>query len=140
MNAKLQQGRQKARERAKDPFLTQRYAYQLLRLRLSAADRAQVVAFHDQNAAALEAPSNSLTWRALVPSGGAARRGPARPGAPRARARELNLPPLAGPVANALRSQSDADWKGGESRSPRALRTSSRCGGSWACVSPEPWA
>lgn len=50
--------------RARDPFLRQRYAFLLLRLRFHLGDWPDVVAFHAAYAAALEGPSAALRWRA----------------------------------------------------------------------------
>ncbi len=61
--AALQTNGEKALARAKDPFLRQRYAFLLLRLRFHRQDWDGVVRFSDANAATLGGPSASLRWR-----------------------------------------------------------------------------
>lgn len=60
--------------RATDPFLKQRYAFALLRLRFYRKDFAAVLAFAAANALVLEGPSPSLKWRAKEYVAGALRR------------------------------------------------------------------
>jgi hypothetical protein len=62
--AALQANGEKALARAKDPFLRQRYAFLLLRLRFHRQDWDGAVRFHDANASTLAGPSVSLRWRA----------------------------------------------------------------------------
>jgi hypothetical protein len=62
--AALQANGESAFGRAKLPFLRQRYAFQLLRLRFYRDDWKGVVSFHDKQRKALEGPSDNLKWRA----------------------------------------------------------------------------
>jgi hypothetical protein len=61
--APLQANGEKALARAKDPFLRQRYAFLLLRLRFHRQDWDGVVRFLDANATTLAGPSEALHWR-----------------------------------------------------------------------------
>ena len=62
--AALQANGESAFGRAKLPFLRQRYAFQLMRLRFYRDDWKGVVSFHDKQRKALEGPSDNLKWRA----------------------------------------------------------------------------
>lgn len=53
----------KAAAKTKDPFLAQRYAFQVMRTMFYRRDWREAIAFHDQWAKVLSAPSNDLAWR-----------------------------------------------------------------------------
>lgn len=59
---------------AKDAFLAQRYAYQLMRVSFYRRDWPAVIAFWDKNAAAVSGPSNDIAARARYYLAGALRR------------------------------------------------------------------
>lgn len=65
---------QAARRAAKDPFLAQRYAFQVIRVLFYQRDWKATIAFHDQNARQLAAPSQELAWSARMYLAGALRR------------------------------------------------------------------
>ncbi len=110
--AVLQVAGEKQLTQVEDPFLRQRYAFQLLRLRFHRRDWPAVVAYHKEAAALLDGPSAALRWRARHYLAGALRRS--------GQVAQANLelmrifvafPPLAGAVAHDFKPLEDKDWK-----------------------------
>lgn len=110
--AALQRGGDKALARTSDPFLRQRYAFQLLRLRFHRQGWDDVVAFHVANAAALEGPSASLRWRARYYLAGAYWRTKrfAQANLELARIR-AGFPPLAAQTLRDFHPMEESDWQ-----------------------------
>ncbi|MCW5804669.1 MAG: hypothetical protein KIT31_20020 [Deltaproteobacteria bacterium] len=95
----------------KDPFLAQRYAFQILRLLFYQRDWAGAVAFFDLNAAAFATPSTALLFQARYYLAGALARGKhtARSNLELARI-HASYPPLAAVAAEEFKPRQDADW------------------------------
>jgi hypothetical protein len=107
----LQANGEKAFQRTRIPFLRQRYAFQLLRLRFYRNDWTGVAAFHDQQRAALERPSTSLKWRARHYLAGALAHDGQRAKANLLLARiHAGSPALAPAAALDFRPMEQADW------------------------------
>jgi hypothetical protein len=103
----------KALARAKSPFLRQRYAFQLLRLRFYMRDWPGTVAFLDKNRAALEGPAQSLKWRAQYYVAGALLKMNERPRANLLLARvHAGWPALASVAAQDFQPMQQRDWEG----------------------------
>ena len=101
-----------ALDRAKDGFLRQRYAFQLLRLRFYRRDWPGAVAFHQANTAVLDGPSESLRWRARYYLAGALKRSGSLGRANLELARIFaRFTPLAGPAAMDFRPVEEKDWQ-----------------------------
>ncbi len=97
---------------AKDPFLAQRYAFQLVRELFYEKRYDEVIALVDKQAAALAAPSESLRWRARYYLAGALMRTKQRPRGNLELARiHAGSWELAGPAANDFRPMEEADWR-----------------------------
>ncbi len=97
---------------ARDRFLQQRYAYQVLRLMFYQRDWANAVAFFDRNQASLAGPSADLAWRARYYAAGASRRTGNRARANLELARIIaGYPALANIAANDFKPMEQADWK-----------------------------
>ncbi|MGE5183365.1 MAG: hypothetical protein ACM31C_14945 [Acidobacteriota bacterium] len=97
---------------ARDRFLQQRYAYQVLRLVFYQRDWAAAVAFYDHNQAALAGPSADLAWRARYYLAGASRRAGNRARANLELARIVaGYPALGNVAANDFKPMEEADWK-----------------------------
>ncbi|MBS2025349.1 MAG: hypothetical protein JST92_23355 [Deltaproteobacteria bacterium] len=106
------QGGEGAFARAKEPFLKQRYGFQLLRLRFYAKDFAGLVAFADANTAALAGPSKPLRFRGLHYVAGSLLRLGNRPRANLELARaHAGLPSLGGLTAADFSPRNDDEWK-----------------------------
>jgi len=110
--ATLQANGEKALSRAKDPFLRQRYAFLLLRLRFHRQDWDGVVRFSDANAATLGGPSASLRWRSRYYVAGAHWRTKryARANLELARIHAA-YPPLDSATIRDFHPMEDADWR-----------------------------
>ena len=107
----LQANGEKALQRTQLPFLRQRYAFQLLRLRFYRNDWKGVAAFYDQHRAALEAPSQNLKWRARHYLAGALAHDGQRAKANLLLARiHAGSPALAPAAALDFRPMEQADW------------------------------
>jgi hypothetical protein len=101
----------KALARAKSPFLRQRYAFQLLRLRFYMHDWPGAVAFLDRNRAPLEGPSQGLKWRAQYYAAGALLKMNERPRANLLLARvHGGWPALAAVAAQDFQPMQQDDW------------------------------
>jgi hypothetical protein len=99
-------------KKTKDPFLAQRYAFQIVRIRFYQRDWAGVVAFFDRNSARLARPSADLAWRARYYAAGALRRSGALARANVELARvHAGSPALAPAAAQDFQPMEDADWK-----------------------------
>jgi hypothetical protein len=102
----------KALARARLPFLRQRYAFQLLRLRFYMHDWRGAVAFAEQNRAALDAPSPGLKWRAQYYAAGALLKLGERPRANLVLARvHAGWPALATAAAQDFQPMQQDDWQ-----------------------------
>lgn len=98
--------------RAKDPFLKQRYAFQLLRLRFYNSDRAGVLAWFDAEQKALAGPSTALAWRARYYAAGAAIRAGDRARGNLELARvHVGFPTLGPVTANDFSPSQESDWR-----------------------------
>jgi hypothetical protein len=98
--------------RTTDPFLRQRYAFQLLRLRFYARPPTEVVSFYAAEANALEAPSPALTWRARYYLAGAQRKAGNLAEANLWLARiHASSAALASAAASDFQPVEDADWR-----------------------------
>ncbi len=97
---------------ARDPFLKQRHAFQVLRLLFYRRDWAGAIGFHQQQGGALAAPSSDLAWRARYYLAGALRRTGdlARANLELARV-HVGSPALAGAAAQDFRPMEDVDWR-----------------------------
>ena len=96
----------------KDPFLAQRYAFQIIRIQFYQRDYAGLVEFFDKNSAKLEKPSGDLAWRARYYVAGALRRGGNRPRANLELARiHAGWPDLAAVTAQDFEPLEEADWR-----------------------------
>jgi hypothetical protein len=103
---------QAAMKAAREPFLVQRYAFQVLRITFYERDWAAAVAFYDKNAAVLSTPSTDLAWRARYYMAGAAKRGGNRARANLELARiSAGYEPLASVAAEDFKPMEDTDWK-----------------------------
>jgi hypothetical protein len=108
----LQAAGEQALRRAKVPFLRQRYAFQLLRLRFYRKDWRGVLAFHQENQEALAGPSAALRWRALSYFAGALRRTGQTARANLLFARiHAGWPALAVPAAQDFQPMEEEDWQ-----------------------------
>ena len=97
---------------ARDRFLAQRYAYQVLRVMFYQRDWANAVAFFDKNLATLNGPSNDIAWRARYYAAGASRRAGNRARANLELARiNAAYPPLQAVTADDFKPLEDSDWK-----------------------------
>jgi hypothetical protein len=107
----LLDGGQKALARARSPFLRQRYAFQLVRLRFYTSDWVGVVTFCDGNRGALESPAPSLKWRAQYYAAGALLKMNQRARANLTLARvHGGWPALASVTAQDFQPMQQADW------------------------------
>ena len=99
-------------KKTKDPFLAQRYAFQIARIEFYQHDWNGLVAFFDKNTAKLSKPSDDLAWRARYYVAGALRqRGDlARANVELARI-HVGSPALAAVAAQDFRPLEEADWK-----------------------------
>jgi hypothetical protein len=110
--AALQRAGEKAFAAAKDPFLRQRYAFLLLRLRFHRQDWPGAMSFFEANAAALEAPSTSLRWRARYYLAGAHWRSKRYAEANLELARVATAAPgLAGSAVRDFHPLEESDWQ-----------------------------
>jgi hypothetical protein len=102
----------KALARAELPFLRQRYAFQLVRLRFYAHDWPGVVTFSQDNHSALESPAPSLKWRAQYYVAGALLKMNQRARANLTLARvHARWPALASVTAQDFQPMQQADWQ-----------------------------
>ncbi len=110
--AALERGGDAALARAKDPFLKQRYAFLLMRLRFYRGDWPSAAAFYQANAAVLDGPSESLRFRARYYLAGALKRagqlGRANLELARIHAR---FPALSGAAARDFQPAEEKDWQ-----------------------------
>ena len=97
---------------AKEPFLAQRYAFQIVRGLFYQRDWTGAVAFFDKSSARLERPSSDLAWRARYYVAGALRRSGnlARANLELARI-HAGAPALAGVAAQDFQPMEEADWR-----------------------------
>jgi len=97
---------------AKDPFMKQRYAFAVVRALFYRQERAPLIAFHDQNAAALAGPSEDLKWRARHYLAGALRKEGKldRSSLELARIHGAYMP-LSGAAVHDFDFAEEADWK-----------------------------
>ena len=103
---------QAAMKAAREPFLAQRYAFQVLRILFYQRDWAAAVAFFDKNQSVLSAPSADLAWRARYYLAGAAKRGGNRARGNLELARiSSGYAPLANVAAEDFKPMEDSDWK-----------------------------
>lgn len=99
--------------RTTDPFLRQRYAFQLLRLRFYSRPPADLVSFYAEQASALEGPSSALMWRARYYLAGAERKAGHLAEANLWLARiHASSAALASAAASDFQPVEDADWRG----------------------------
>jgi hypothetical protein len=102
----------KALARAKMPFLRQRYAFQLARLRFYTQDWPDVVSFCQKNRTALDSPAPSLKWRAQYYVAGALLQMNERARANLTLARiHAGWPALASVTAQDFKPMQQDDWK-----------------------------
>jgi hypothetical protein len=107
----LQANGEKALQRTQLPFLRQRYAFQLLRLRFYRNDWKGVAAFYEKQRVVLEAPSQNLKWRARHYLAGALAHDGQRAKANLLLARiHAGSPALAPAAALDFRPMEQADW------------------------------
>ena len=103
---------QAAMKAAREPFLAQRYAFQVLRILFYQRDWAGAVAFYDKNGSVLAGPSKDLSWRARYYLAGAAKRSGNRARGNLELARiSTGYEPLANVAAQDFKPVEDADWK-----------------------------
>jgi len=103
---------QTAMKAAREPFLAQRYAFQVLKILFYQHDWNGAVAFFDKNQSVLSAPSNDLAWRARYYMAGAAKRGGNRARGNLELARiSTGYEPLANVAAEDFKPMEDTDWK-----------------------------
>lgn len=97
---------------AKEPFLAQRYAFQVVRVLFYQHDWATLIAFFDKSSAQLERPSSDLAYRARYYVAGALRRSGnlARANLELARI-HAGAPALAAAAAQDFRPMEEADWR-----------------------------
>ncbi|MBN1610583.1 MAG: hypothetical protein JW940_28390, partial [Polyangiaceae bacterium] len=96
----------------RDPFLRQRYAFQLLRLLFYRRAFSDVIAFDRDNHGTLGAPSVDLSWRARYYAAGALMRTGRRALANFELARiHARYAPLAGAAADDFQPMEEADWQ-----------------------------
>ena len=97
---------------ARDPFMSQRYAYQLMRVSFYRRDWPATIAFFDKNTAALSTPSTDIAARAHYYLAGALRRNgnAARANLEFARVHAMSKA-LAGAAAEDFKPQDEADWR-----------------------------
>jgi hypothetical protein len=97
---------------AKEPFLAQRYGFQLLRLLFYARSWSELRDTHDRQARTLAGPSVDLAWRARYYLAGAllAEGQRARANLELARV-HAGYPPLAGAAANDFSPREETDWR-----------------------------
>lgn len=97
---------------AREPFLAQRYAFQLMRVMFYQQRWADVIELGDKQAAALAAPSVDLGWRARYYLAGALLRGGQRARGNLELARiHAGYADLSGTAANDFRPLEEADWR-----------------------------
>jgi hypothetical protein len=108
----LQRNGEKSFALAKEPFLRQRYAFLLLRLRFYRQDWLGVVTFSKAQATVLEGPSVNLRWRARYYLAGAHRRSSdyAESNLELARV-AASAPGLAGSAVRDFQPVEEADWQ-----------------------------
>jgi hypothetical protein len=107
----LQANGEKALSRAKHPFLVQRYAHALLRLRFYRENWKDAVEYFRQNESILSAPSMNLKWRAQYYVAGALRKLGDRATANLMLARiHEGAPSLAGVAVQDFAPMQEADW------------------------------
>lgn len=96
---------------AKEPFLAQRYAFQVVRVLFYQHDWTTLIAFFDKSSAQLERPSSELAWRARYYVAGALRRSGnlARANLELARI-HAGAPALATAAAQDFQPMEEADW------------------------------
>ena len=95
-----------------DPFLQQRYAFQLLRLRFYRRKWREVIAFHDRSAAVLAEPSQSLRALSLHYLAGALQRSGERARSSLALARiYASYPPLRAAAVSAFSPLEEKEWQ-----------------------------
>lgn len=107
---------------AREAFLTQRYAFQIVRIQFYQRDYAGLVAFFDKSSAQLERPSADLAWRARYYVAGALRKhgNLARANLELSRI-HTGSEALAGAAAQDFQPMEDSDWREAlrQARTPR---------------------
>jgi hypothetical protein len=103
---------QRGLKAARDPFIAQRYAFQVMRILFYQRNWKGAVTFFNQNVGKLEAPSVDLGWRAHYYMAGALQRAgdPARAYLESARI-HAGYAPLSGQILEEFRPDEDASWQ-----------------------------
>jgi hypothetical protein len=97
---------------ARDGFMKQRYAFQVLRILFYQRDWRGAVAFYDRSVAALATPSQDLAWRSRYYVAGASRRAGNLPRANLELARiHASYGPLETGAAEDFQPMEESDWK-----------------------------
>jgi outer membrane protein W len=103
---------QRGLKAAKEPFLQQRYAFAVVRALFYRQDWPATIAFFDNNAALLSAPSEDLTWRARFYVAGALRKSGQAGRANLELARiHAGYTPLAGAAVFDFKPAEEVDWQ-----------------------------
>jgi tetratricopeptide (TPR) repeat protein len=102
----------RAGARSREPFLAQRYAFQLVRLLFYQRRWSEVIEAFDKHVTLLAAPSVDLSWRARYYAAGALLRSGQRARGNLELARiHAGYAPLAGVAANDFRPMEESDWR-----------------------------
>lgn len=97
---------------AREPFLVQRYGFQLMKVLFYQRSWAEVIELAEKQAAQLAAPSQDLAWRARYYQAGALIRSGQRARGNLELARiHAGYAELSGPAANDFRPLEEADWR-----------------------------